>query len=319
MIRVSFCACIGVCLLVGHLRAAPRHLGPVTTLDNGIITVEIATDLGRIIGFHRHHESDWLHISDKPAAPGTDYKPWGGDRVWPLLVQFAPQAYGAPNFDLAIETGPWTVTAFGPLFVELRSPDSGPLGLHIIRRVELPPDRAEVLHHIRLERFAGSPFPVQVWAVTSIPVGDAVFMDRQSTVRQNEKIAFKRWLSLWPEQPRARLLADDRVLRVEFARTCIKAGTYGRWIAVTRGGSAFLQTTAYDPSAFYPDESNLQFYSEVARDSHEIETLSPSWFLRAGEHREWSIRWTLVDFPSGTANDEQRASHLATLAAVPLR
>ncbi len=82
--------------------------------------------------------------------------------------------------------------------------------------------------------------------------------------------------------------------------------------------SAFLQTIAYDPAAFYPDESSLQFYSEAGRGLHELETLSPSWFLRAGESREWTIRWTLLDFPEDAATDEQRATHLATLARVPL-
>ena len=27
-----------------------------------------------------------------------------------MLIPYAPQAFGGPNFDLAIETGPWTVT-----------------------------------------------------------------------------------------------------------------------------------------------------------------------------------------------------------------
>lgn len=305
--------------LSGSLHAAaPKHLGPIHTLDNGIVAVEIATTLGRITGFHRPGEKNWIQIFDEPVSPETDYKPWGGDRVWPLLISFAPQAYGGPNFDLAIETGPWTVTASGPLFVELRSPDSRPLALRIIRRIELPVGRTEVLHRTRLERFADNPFPVQVWAVTSIPAGDAVFMDRQTTVRQNDGTAFKRWPHAFTEEPSARLLARDRVLRVAFAREKIKTGTYGAWIAVTRKNSAFLQTTAYDPSAFYPDESSLQFYSETARAYHELETLSPSWHLRTGEHRDWTVRWTLLDFPDGTATDEQRATRLSTLATEPL-
>ena len=308
-----------VLIFTGALHAAPpQHLGPILTLDNGVAAVEVATTLGRITGFHRPGETDWIQIFDEPASPEIDYKPWGGDRIWPLLIQFAPQAYGGPNFDLAIETGPWTVTNSGPHFVELRSPDSGPLALRIIRRIELSTGRAEVIHRTRLERFADNPFPVQVWSVTSIPACDAVFMERRDQVRQNDGTAFKRWPHAFTEEPSVRLLARDRVLRVAFAREKIKAGTYGAWIAVTRKNSAFLQTAAYESSAFYPDESSLQFYSETARAYHELETLSPSWHLRAGEHRDWTVRWTLLDFPGGTATDEQRAGRLASLATEPL-
>lgn len=305
-------------LLAGVLHAtAPKHLGPILTLDNGVVAVDIATTLGRITGFQRPGEDNWIQIFDEAASPKTDYKPWGGDRVWPLLIQFAPQAYGAPNFDLAIETGPWAVTASGANFIELRSPDSAPLGLRIIRRVELPPGRAEVINRIRLERFADNPFPVQVWAVTSIPRVDTVYAERDATVRQNDDTGFKRWPAAFTEEPRATKLAQGRVLRLEFAREKTKAGTYGRWIAAVRADSAFLQTVAYDPSAFYPDESNLQLYSEVARDYHELETLSPSWHLRAGEHRDWTVRWTLVDFPAAD-DDETRAALLGKIAATPL-
>lgn len=313
---------LAVCLVLGLLLeaypATPRHLGPVLTLDNGVVAVDIATFIGRVTGLRRAGEPDWIQTFDEPASPETDYKPWGGDRVWPLLVQFAPQAYGGPNFDLAIETGPWTVVGSGPRFVELRSPDSAPLGLRIIRRIELAPGRAEVVHRIRLERFADNPFPVQVWAVTSIPRGDAAYMERVSTVRQNDGGAFKRWPDAYSEAPRATLLGDGRALRLEFAREKTKAGAYGSWIAVARNGSAFLQSVSYEPRAFYPDESSLQFYSEVARGYHEIETLSPSWNLRAGEHRDWIVRWQLVDFPANATGDEFRAARLASLAASPL-
>lgn len=307
-------------LLAGVLHAAaPKHLGPILTLDNGVVTVDIATTLGRITGFHRPGEDDWIQIFDEPAYPEIDYKPWGGDRVWPLLVQYAPQVYGVPNFDHAIETGPWTLTDSGPRFVELRSPDSASLGLRIIRRVELSPGQAEVINQIRIERFADNPFPVQAWVVTTIPRGDAAYLERDATVRQNDGTAFKRWPHAFTEEPRATLLADGRALRVEFSRDKIKAGAYGRWIAVTRGRSAFLQTIAYHRRAFYPDESSLQFYSEIARGYHELETLSPSLHLRAGEYRDWTVRWTLTDFPShADADDEARVTHLAALAATPL-
>lgn len=306
-------------LLHGETATAPHHLGPIVTLDNGSVAVRVASALGRVIGFQRPGEENWLMVTDEPAAPDIDYKPWGGDRIWPLLLQYAPQAYGGSNFDLAIEGGPWTVIASGPRFLEIKSPDSPQLGLRIIRRVELPATGTEVVHRIRLERFTENPFPVQVWAVTSIRPADAILMERDPRIRQVNAAPFKRWLHVWPEEPRATLLPKSRALRVEFPRATIKVATYGAWIAVLKSSSAFLQTTAYDPGAFYPDESSLQFYSETGRGLHELETLSPSWFLRAGESREWTVRWTLLDFPADATSDEQRATHLARLAAQPFR
>ncbi len=302
----------------GEPAAAPRHLGPIVTLNNGSVVVRVAPAIGRIVGFQRPPEDNWLAVTDEATPPEADYKPWGGDRIWPLLIPYAPQALGHTNFDLAIESGPWTVTESGPRVLEMTSPDSPRLKLRIVRRVELPATGNAVIHRIRLERFADNPFPVQVWAVTSINPADAVLMDRDPRIRQVDAQPYKTWLHVWPEEPRARLFPPPGALRVEFPRATIKIATYGTWIALLKKSSAFLQTIAYDPAAFYPDESSLQFYSEAGRGLHELETLSPSWFLRAGESREWTIRWTLLDFPEDAATDEQRATHLATLARVPL-
>ncbi|AHF90462.1 hypothetical protein OPIT5_09885 [Opitutaceae bacterium TAV5] len=315
-------------LLASAVAGEPlRRAGPVLTLDNGCITLEVAPDAGRVTRFARHGEPDRIAFDDRAVPSGTDWKPWGGDRIWPMFLQLSPQIYGAHNFDPAFDDQPWAVmehnpaaTLASPARLTLRSRDSRHLALRIIRTITLEAGRAEVLHTVRFECLADSPYPVHVWAVTAVRAGDYVLMEHDRRVRPAaEGESFKWWPALSPVRPAAFPLpgaAAPRALHVPWpaaasAAAPLKVGTWGRWIALVSGGSAFVQTVRYDPAALYLDESNLQTWLEPGRAIYEIETLGPTWFLRAGESREWTVRWRLVDFPPSLHTPAERAGWLA--------
>lgn len=310
---------LGFLLLAGlGLRADFVHLGPVETLDNGVVVLSVAPKVGRVVAYHRRGEPDWLAVEDQPPLTQWHWNPWGGDRVWPTSQPLNHQIYGNKGFDPVIDGQPWAVVAKTATRLELRSGVSPELGLRITRLIELIGNTADVLHTFRVERVSESPFPVHVWAVTGVRKGDYMLMESDPRSPHEEDKAYRTWTGVdFTAPPRADLLPGTRVLRVLPPENIasVKAGTYGRWIAQIVGDSAFWQSTAYRHGEFYQDACSLQAFISTKYKNQEIETLSPTWFLQKGETREWIVRWGLLDFPVEAKTESSRAAILAATAA----
>lgn len=289
------------------------HLGAVEAIDNGVIRLEVAPQVGRIVSLRRLGGREWIAVTDAPPPPGWHWNPWGGDRIWPTAQFLNYQIYGNNGEDPVIDGKPWKVVSQTRTTIELESGLSPELGLVVTRKVELPPGRAEVIQTFRIERRQPSAFPVQAWVITVIPKADAILMESDvKGVHPNRK-PFTWWKEQSAGLPPAVLLDSSRILKVDLAGA-MKVGTYGRWIAGVAGNEAFLQTISYFPKELYLEASNLQTFWDPKTGICELETLSPSWNLREGESRSWTVRWQLVEFPEQATSIEQKARMLQKAA-----
>ncbi|SDU05504.1 hypothetical protein SAMN05444156_1697 [Verrucomicrobium sp. GAS474] len=290
-------------------------LGPVETLDNGVVTLQVTPKTGRIVSYHRKGEGNWLAISDTPPKPNWHWNPWGGDRLIPAPQFLSPQIYGTTGADDIIDGEPWTVVSKSPIRIEMQSGVSPQLGLRVTRRIELLPGSTEAVHTFRFERVRESPFPVHAWTITTVRAGDYVVMESLPMLHPGWK-AFRTWPDLSPVAVTAgvALLGKSRFLKVPWPGELLKLGTFGHWIALASGPSAFRQAIDYDAALPYLDATNLQTFLDPKAPTYELETQSPSWFLRTGEAREWKVRWTLLDFPADAKDEAAKAAFLNATA-----
>ena len=303
-------------LLVRPLPAAGpfKVLGPVETIDNGVVTLDVTPKTGRIVGYQRKGEANWLANEDREPNPGWNWNPWGGDRVWPVAQFLNHQIYGNNGFDPVIDGQPWEVVKKEAGALTLRSGVSPQLGVRITRQIELVAGSAAVVHTFTIERVADSVFPVHIWTVTGVRSSDYMLVESDRRTRHAGWKPFKWWLDVSVEAPKATLYKELDTLHVPRPAEALKVGTYGRWIAAVSGSSAFVQTIAYEPPALYLEASNLQVFMNLAQNLHEIETLSPTWQLAKGESRTWQVRWDLVDAPSPKESPATVAQRAAALA-----
>lgn len=312
---------VAIVAALWSLAAVPRvealgpfqHLGEVEAIDNGVLRVGVAPQVGRIVSLRKPGGREWIAVTDAPPPPGWHWNPWGGDRIWPTAQFLNYQIYGNNGEDPVIDGKPWKVVSRTKTSIELESGLSPELGLVITRMVELPPDRAEVIQTFRLERRQSSAFPVQAWVITVIPKADAILMESDEKGIHPNRKPFTLWKDQSDGLPPAALLNSSRILKVDLA-SALKVGTYGRWIAGVAGKEALLQTIAYLPKELYLEASNLQTFWDPKTGICELETLSPSWVLRVGESRSWTVRWQLVEFPEQTTSIEQKAEILQKAA-----
>lgn len=305
-----------VCLsLVACLpgQAEFEQLGPVVTLDNGAVTLDVALRVGRIVSFHRPDEANWLVVHDEAPHPGWNWNPWGGDRMWPTSQALNHQIHGNKGFDPVIDGKPWALIARTPTSLEMRSGISPDLGLQVTHRIELIGKTAEVLHTYRVERVAQNHFPVHVWTVTGVRKGDYMLMESDPRVPHDGGGPCKIWTGQdYAPSPDVSLLPEAGTLLVRplSSDESIKVGTYGRWIALVDGNAVFYQSIAYLPGQLYLDSCNLEAFMSNGLKTYELETLSPSWFLAKGETRQWTVRWRLFDLPGKTQTPAARANFL---------
>ncbi|MDQ8208879.1 hypothetical protein QEH52_15230 [Coraliomargarita sp. SDUM461003] len=290
-----------------------KHLGPVETIDNGVVTLGVALDVGRIVSFKQHDADDWIVVFDQASIPSWHWHPWGGDRMWPTAQGLNLQIYNNDGFDPVIDGAPWELISKTASSLVMRSGISPQLGLQVTHKIELLAESSEVLHSYRVERLAESVYPVHVWAVTGVRGGDYILMESVAPAKTHKyRKPYRRWPAEYPAAPVVKSLEDSQVLKFEWARDeQQKIGSYGHWIAMVDAEQAFCQYIQFQPNELYLERSNLQAYVNTERSTYEVETLSPTWPLRIGESREWCVRWQLVDLPAQAQSAEAVAQFLA--------
>ncbi len=307
-----------VCLLVSSILLLTEarsqvdydYIGPVETLDNGVVSLEVSLKTGRIVSFHKKGQKNWLAVCDEPPIPSWHWNPWCGDRIWPTAQFMFGDIYGNPGADPVIDGSPWTLVSKNDSMIEYVSGTSPQLGLQIRRRVEILPGSAEVLQLFTISRICESRFPVHLWAITSVGYGDCILMESDPAKRYPGQMPFKWWPEFSSTQPRAYLLDGVDAVAVPSPDKPLKIGTYGRWIAQVRGSRAFLQTIPYSPEEPYLEESSLQAYLNPVTHTYEIENLSPAWHLQKGEVRQWRVHWKLLDLPKEATTEKQKSLFL---------
>jgi hypothetical protein len=290
-----------------------QHIGPVEAIDNGVVRLEVAPQIGRIVSLRKPGGKEWIAVTDAPPPPGWHWNPWGGDRIWPTAQFLNYQIYGNNGEDPVIDGQPWKVISQTKTSMELESGLSPELGLVVTRRIELPPGRAEVVQTFRLDRRQPSAFPVNAWVITVIPKADVILMDSDEKSTHPNRKPFTWWKEQTSGPPPAQLLGATRTLKVN-VEAAMKVGTYGTWIAGVSGNEALLQTIAYPRGELYLEASNLQAFWDPKKGICELETLSPSWSLREGESKSWTVKWQLVEFPTEVTTIEQKAEILEKAA-----
>ena len=291
-----------------------RYLGPVETLDNGVVTLQVAPQAGRIVAYHRRGEPNWLTAFDVPPLAAWHWNPWGGGHLWPTAQFLNPQIYKNQGFDPVIDGQPWTVTQKTGTSLEMRSGVSPQLGMRVVHHIELARDSSEVVHTYRFEQVGAGAFPVHAWAIAGVHAGDCVLMECDPTVPQAGSQPYRQWTDISREAPAAALVPGTHVLKVTAPKGQLKLGTYGTWIAQVRGASAFQQAIRYDPAQPYLESASLETFFDSALGLYEIETLGPAWFLRKGETASWRVTWRLLDLPPGAATDAAKAAFLSSTA-----
>ncbi|WP_269538861.1 hypothetical protein [Cerasicoccus fimbriatus] len=293
-------------------RADYEYLGPVETIDNDVVSLQVALEVGRIVSFKQHNEPDWIVVFDIESIPSWHWHPWGGDRIWPTAQHLNPQIYGNTGFDPVIDGEPWELIAKTDTSLTMRSGISPELGLQITHHIELLEDSAKVLHTYWLDRVAESPYPVHVWTITGVGEGDYILLDSDERIAHAKKKPYRRWPAKFPEAPIASLIPDSRVLMFSVANdTEQKIGTYGNWIAMVRDRQAFCQSIEFDPNELYLELSNLQSYLKRESETFEIETISPTWALPKGQKQEWKVLWELIDLPASAVEVDAIALFLS--------
>ncbi|MET0263781.1 MAG: hypothetical protein ABW223_12835 [Rariglobus sp.] len=301
-------------------RAEFVQLGPVTTLDNGAVSLNVALRVGRITSFQRAGEPNWIVVHDEVPNPGWNWNPWGGDRMWPTSQTLNYQIYRNNGFDPIIDGQPWELISKTATTLEMRSGVSPQLGLQVTHRIELVGKTSDVLHTYRVERLSESKFPIHVWTVTGVRKGDYMLMESDARVKHDGYQPYRTWAgTTFTTKPAASLLPDTRILQVHAPKEgSMKVGTYGRWIALVSGHSAFLQEIKYLADELYLDACSLEAFMDIETGTYELEALSPTWFLAKGETREWTVRWRLLNFPPEANSPSEKAAFLAKQAVETL-
>ncbi len=257
-------------------------------LENNHVIVEIIPETGRITAWQLKGGRNviWNNRSDDLvvlSVPG--WKNHGGDKVWLVPQDQRPQVFGNKAPDPVIDGQAWTVTAQTAHSVALRSGRSLKLGCSVTRTISLDADAAALTIINTVERFAPSPYPVEIWSVTQAIRPEYGLLDLSD--------------DLFPEQPRywqmrkTPVSIQDNELKVELPKEgWTKVHSWGRAVSAVYEEVIFKQSFEVAKTGNYPDRSTAQFY--VVENYVELELLSDLRPLKEGEAMTNRVRWELL-------------------------
>jgi len=259
----------------------------------------------------------WVNTDGRREAEAAQagYQNWGGDKVWPTPQPFWRYALGRvwPP-DETTDGGAARGMQLGSRRARLVFPLSAAFQTRLERDFELEPERAVLRIRNRVVQERPSPFPVQIWSITQVPLPVRVLFDvAPDAPPLGQPVNLNGLRTKPPLGPVA--LAEGAIARGEMwvafrpgAAFRQKLGTLGRWIAGVWPDGVLLQSVAFAPQGLYPEATSLQLYHD---DRYaELETLGPARLLAPGEECEALVIWQWLPAPAQDESDAELAQRL---------
>lgn len=283
----------------------------VATIGNGVVTLAISPETGRIIRFGLKDEANLLWVGPVPenalregAVPGKWFN-FGGDKIWALRQEYWGAAYDCywPPVP-ALEGLPWRVTLDGNGAL-LESAPMAELGIRLTRQVHLPEEGSCcVIIRNEIEAFADGAFPVVNWAITQIVLPEYGLLDASpfAAPGSSERKLFVEIFERGAAQP----LPDERaVLHTPVdSPDGAKTGCNGSWVAaVYPDGTALVQYLATSEEMprsgdAVADAVAVEFFT--CPTYAELETLGGEHRrLRSGEVLRSDVVWCVIPADGG--------------------
>lgn len=277
---------------------------PCVVLDNGIVHLEVAPEIGRITWFGWSHGGNLLWSGDYEKAREDrakgEWGNYGGDKLWPAQQakwpDIMPRSWPPDEF---IDGSPWTVVKKEKLSVVIESPVSKYLGIQVRREIRLIRGAPEVVIKNTITRVEPNRYPVQIWTVTQVVPPTYVLLDIAEANSDGRLVT-----ELCPGSiPLTKIMMNDTVAQFRTpTEKSRKIGALGQWIAGVYDACVLLQRTTYRKKALYPDKANVEVYSEPRY--VEMEVLSPEVLIKPGEHISNRVTWRLLKKPEHMKADK---------------
>lgn len=285
---------------VGQVEAVePDKHSRSIMLRNAAIAMTVDPAIGRITDYHQLGQANWLWVDPDPETKSNGWVNYGGSRVW-LVPQFLRyQVHGRDVPTPAVDGQPWTVLQRSGRRLVMRSEVSEPLGIWIQQTINLPDDGTRVVQTFEVHRQSPSPFPVHVWNIAQVSVAEGrVWVESFATPPHGETSSLHVSRTT-PKDAIKHFPQNETICIAKTSQTGFKVWTWGQWVGYVRGKEAFLQTVTFDSSACYLDKGNCQVYVDGGRGFIELESVSPAWWLRPGESKQWTVVWQIVSLEAG--------------------
>lgn len=276
----------------------PVTYGKTFTLQNDLVKVVVAPEIGRIIHFSFVDGDNLIWLEDlktmaKAKADNWDWMNWGGDKVWPAQQADWPFIMRngkdwPPNRDF--DGSPFKVIESGRGQIVIESPVDKYLHVRLRRTLTLDPLKPVLTIKNRLIQEAPTPWPVQIWSVTQCvpPEYTLLGIDDKAPDPQHP---FQNLMKEPLSKETATVLSGALKLSPP-SEGGAKAGTIGNWCASVYKDTVFLQTSDSPPDGCYPDGSSIEVF--CGGNYIELEPLSSSKHLDSGESISNTIIWSLL-------------------------
>lgn len=300
-------------------------------LQNRVVEAVLFPSAGRLGFFNFRGEpnafrfdtglAEWA--ANHPSEPGSDWRNFGGDWLWPIAQAHWSKHFGAHWPPPWMIDGPgWMAHGWlnqdGSESVAMELDIGDPLHIVVRRIFTLPPDSTALTIQQRIERKAPSDTPVTLWSISQIAGAERVAM----AVETNSAfIGGYRVLDFDPPADEVLIRTDPAVLMVDTRRAGeIKIGSDSPrgWIAAQRGDLLIFERAVGRPdAAVFPDGGcRTELYSNSGLGYSEIETLSEERSLAPGEAIENVLTISLHRIPADMT-DTELAARLRAIAGEP--
>jgi hypothetical protein len=255
-------------------------------LDNGIVQVHLAPDLGGRIIQYQLGSFEYLWTNQRlhgklppPGGLGPDggWLNYGGDKLWP-----APQGWDNENQwpgppDPILDTGPYTIpiqTGQDNLeCVEMTSPNDPRTGIRFTRQLRLTPHSSQVKITATMTNIDTRKRRWGIWSNTQLNAANRrgpgynphvwgfCPLNPQSRWAKGYNVMFGS-----EDNPSYKPDSDRRLMCVHYERLLGKIGidSDAGWAAVVDGtdGYAFVQRFAFAPGRDYPDGASVEIWMD---------------------------------------------------------
>lgn len=217
-------------------------------------------------------------------GPGVDPDNFGST-FWT-----APQSdWGWPPIG-EIDGGPYAVRADGSGFV-CRSAPSERLGIEVIKRFSLEPERDRVRVDYELCNRSAAPVRYAPWEISRVPGGLTFFAGGEGRLPNPplpEPAVVETEQLVWFEYDRERVDRDQKLF----------IHSNEGWLAHAIPGLLLLKEfDLVEPEDQAPGEAMVEIFASGTRDYVEIEQQGSYAGIPPGQSRSWTVRWSLHALP----------------------